>query len=83
MNKASPAVKKAIIDTIKTQINKNDPPETKQTYFRLLGEGFSEKDVYSYLAQALSYEMYAMMKNGRKYNHANYAKLISRLPHLD
>lgn len=83
MEKASPEVKKALINTVKTQIKENNPPETKQAFMRLLGEGIPEKDVYIYLAQAIAYETYYMMKEKRPFDNENYVKLLAKLPNLD
>jgi hypothetical protein len=83
MEKTSPEVRKSLIKAIKTQLKENNPPEVKQMYIRLLGEDISEKDVYIYLAQALAYEMYAMIKEKRIYDMKNYVKLLARLPNLD
>lgn len=83
MEEASPEVRKALIKAIKIQLKENNPPETKQAYMRLLGQGITEKDVYIYLAQALAYEMFAMMKEKRVHNSKNYAKLLAKLPNLD
>lgn len=80
---ASPEVKKALIKAIKIQLKENNPLETKQAYIRLLGEGITEENVYIYLAQALTYEMFAMMKEKRAYNSENYAKLLAKLPNLN
>lgn len=57
MKKASPKVRKVLLDSIQTQLNENNPPETKMAFMRLLGEGISEEDVYIYLAKALTYEI--------------------------
>lgn len=83
MEKASPEVRKSLIKAIKNQLKENNPPEVKQTYVRLLGEGISEKDVYIFLAQALVYEMYTMMKEQRAYDMKNYVKLLAKLPNLE
>ncbi len=83
MQRANPEIKKGLIKAIKTQIKENNPPETKKTFLRLLGEGILEKDVYIYLAQALAYEMYSMMKERRPYDNESYIKFLSKLPHLD
>ena len=83
MEKASPKVKKALMNAIKFQLKENNPPETKQAYMRLLGEGISEENVYIYLVQALVYELFAMMKEKRNHDSVNYAKLLAKLPNLD
>jgi hypothetical protein len=83
MEKASPELKKTFIEVIKNQLATSNPPETKQAYMRLLGEGISEEDVYIYLAQALACELFAMTKNKRPYDNVNYASLLAKLPNLD
>lgn len=82
MEKASPKVKKELIKAIKIQLKENNPPETKQAYQRLLDEGIPEEDVYIYLAQALAYEVFAMMKEKRPHDSKNYAQLLAKLPKL-
>lgn len=83
MKKASSSVRKALINAVKFQVKENNPPETKQAYMRLLGEGISEKDVYIYLAQALSYDLFAMMRDTKSHDSKNYANLLAKLPNLD
>ena len=83
MEKASPEVRKALIKAIKIQLKENNPPQTKQAYMRLLGEGMPEEDVYIYLAQAFVYEIFVMMKEKRAYDSENYARLLAKLPNLD
>lgn len=80
MKNTSPAARKALIDAAKTQVKENNPPEAKQAYLRLLGEGILEEDVYIYLAQALASEMFIMMKEGKPYNKERYIKRLAKLP---
>lgn len=82
MEKASPEVRKALIKSVKNQLKENNPPEARQTYMRLLGEGISEKNVYIYVAQALTCELFAMMREKRTYSRENHAKLLAKLPNL-
>ena len=82
MRKASPEVKRVILEAVKDQIESNNPPATKQTYERLLSENITEEDAYIYLGQALISEMFVMMKEKRQYDEDNYVKLLSQLPHL-
>ena len=80
MKKASPEVKKGLIEAIKTQIKDNNPPETNQAYLRLLGQGILEDDVYFYLAHALACEMFDMMKERKPYDQERYIKRLAKLP---
>jgi hypothetical protein len=83
MKQASPELRNSLIEAIKFQLEENNPPETKQAFIRLLGQGISEQDAYIYLAQALTYEMFAMMKEKRTHDRDNYAKLLANLPNLN
>ena len=80
--KASPEVKKVILGAVRIQIEENNPPETKQTYERLLGEGISPENVCIYLGQALISEMYYMMREKRLFDRDNFVKLLAKLPNL-
>lgn len=71
---------KALIEAVKNQIKDTDPPETQQTYQRLLDQGILEEDVYIYLARALAGEIDDMMREGRSYNKERYVKRLARLP---
>jgi hypothetical protein len=51
MKHASPEAREALIEAVKTQVKENNPPEAKQTFLRLLGEGILEEDVYIYLRE--------------------------------
>lgn len=82
-SKSSSVVRKVLIEAIKTQIEDNTPPETKETYDRLLRQGITEEDAYMYLAQALSTEMYHMMKVKREYSRESYVKRLAKLPDID
>ena len=79
----SSAAKKALISTVKNQVKNNEPPETRLTYFRLLGLGIENKVVYLMLAQALAYEMFQMRKEERDFDPNNYVKLLNKLPFED
>lgn len=81
MKKASPEVKKALVDAVKKQVKDNNPPAAKQAYLRLLGEGILEEDVYVYLARALACEMFVMMKERQPYDQERYSKRLSKLPY--
>ena len=81
--RASPELQEHLFQAIRTQIETNTPPQTKQTYDRLLGEGIADKDAHVHLIRALVYELFVMMKEERPFNEENYAKLLDRLPNLD
>jgi peroxiredoxin family protein len=70
----------AFLAAIETQIRSNDPPETKQTLDRLMKEGFSREESMKYIACALIGELFGILKNESKYDHARYVANLKRLP---
>ena len=72
----------AILDAIKNQIRDLNPPETKQTYDRLVAEGHSSDEAMRLLGCALASELFAMMKQEQPYNQARYVEYLHRLPRL-
>ncbi len=73
-------LKEAILEVVRTQLRKNDPPETKQTLERLRGEGFSEKEALKLIGYAAATEVFAVMKEGRPYNEKKYLAALQALP---
>jgi len=65
---------------VRNQIKQNDPPETKQTYDRLIKEGYSKDEVMRQLAVVVAVEMFDVMKNKEPYNQERYIKRLNDLP---
>ena len=72
----------AIMEVVDNQIRDLDPPETKQTYERLLSEGISEQEAKSYIAGVVASEIFEILKNGKSFDRARYIKALSELPKL-
>ena len=74
--------KAAIFEAIDNQLRDLTPPETKQTFDRLLAEGHSSTEAKRLLACALAAEFFAMMKAKQPYDQARYIESLHRLPKL-
>ncbi len=70
----------AIIQVVETQIDTNDPPETKQTYERLISEGFSEKISKELLGTVVIAEVFGVMKDGKPFDIDRYVTALNKLP---
>ncbi len=70
----------AIIQVVETQIETNDPPETKQTYERLISEGFSEKVSKELLGTVVIAEVFGVMKDGKPFDIGRYVTALNKLP---
>ncbi|MEI6310360.1 MAG: hypothetical protein WCP58_12055 [bacterium] len=80
MKKADPKFKTAILEVVNTQLKSGDPPETRQTLNRLIGEGISEEAAKIYIGQAIVVEIFNILKHGEVFNRGRYRKNLSRLP---
>jgi hypothetical protein len=70
----------AIIQVVETQIDSNDPPETKQTFERLISEGFSEKVAKELLGTVVIAEVFGVMKDGKPFDIERYVNALNKLP---
>ena len=80
MEEGNPYLKAAFLETVENQLADNDPPETQETLDRLMGQGLSEDDAKLYIAQAISVEVFDVMKNQNEFNERRYVKNLKRLP---
>lgn len=80
MKKAKTILKASILEVVNNQLKSGDPPETRQTFNRLIGEGISEKDAKIYIGQAVTIEIFNVMKHGETFNLVRYCNNLSRLP---
>jgi hypothetical protein len=80
MKKADPILKESILEVVNDQLKSGDPPETKLTFNRLIGEGISEEDAKIYIGQAVAVEIFNVMKHGETFNLVRYCNNLLRLP---
>jgi hypothetical protein len=78
--KYNPRLKSAILQVVENQINSNDPPETKQTFNRLVSEGFSNKDAKELIGTVVVAEVFDVMKEGKPFNIERYVNALNKLP---
>ena len=76
------ALRSVIFQLINNQIRDGNPPETKQTYDRLLAEGYPEEEVMKYIGFVVSSEVFSVLKEGKTYNEERYVAALRALPRL-
>ena len=76
----NPHLKAAFLEAAENQLRDNDPPETRQTFERLLKEGFNEQDAKILIASAIAAESYAVLKTETAFNRDRFARNLGRLP---
>ena len=80
MDEMNPQLGEEMKNVVRNQIRQNDPPETKQTYDRLIQEGFPEDEVIRKLAVVVAAEIYDVMKSQKPFNQERYIKRLDKLP---
>ena len=78
----SETLRRTILEAVDNQLREDDPPETRQTLERLMAEGHSREEAITLIGQALSVEIYEVMKSGLPYNQERYLMALGSLPNL-
>ena len=81
-DQASPQLTAAIMEAVNNQLRDSNPPETKETYDRLVASGISNKEARQLIAIALSTEMFEMLKHKKDYSQQRYIASLRKLPKL-
>jgi len=72
----------AIMEVANNQINDNNPPETRQTLDRLIGEGHTEEDAKQLIGCVVVAEIFEVMKQGRAFDEPKFVAALEALPKL-
>jgi hypothetical protein len=80
--KANLYLQAAILEVVENQLRENDPPETKRTYERLLGEGHSSEEAKRLIGCVVVGEMFDILKRQEPFNHARFVAALDKLPEL-
>jgi len=78
----NPYLKSAILEIVDNQLQANDPPETRQTFDRLISEGYSEKEAKKLIGCAVTSEIFDVLKKQQPFNPERFAKVLHNLPKL-
>jgi len=75
-------VRNAILDTVKNQIRDRTPPETKETFDRLVAEGLSPAEARRLIGCVVAGEIFDVLQENQPYNEERYIKALRKLPEL-
>ena len=78
--KQNEILRQEIFQIIENQIRDNNPPQTKQTYQRLLKMGYSEMDAKKYIGQCVAIELFNIMKHKQPFDQKRYVENLNKLP---
>lgn len=75
-------LKSAILEVVDNQLEANDPPETRQTFDRLISEGYSEKEAKKLIGCVVTSEIFDVLKRQEPFNPERFAKALHELPKI-
>lgn len=78
----NPKLGAAILEAVDNQLRDLNPPETKETYDRLMASGISDTEARRLIGVALSSEMFQMLKYKKNYSPERYITSLRKLPQL-
>jgi hypothetical protein len=70
----------AVLSTVDNQIRDKNPPETKQTFERLVKLGYSKTDAKKYIGQCVAIEIFNIMKHHQPFDEKRFIKNLLNLP---
>ena len=82
MYEENPRLRQAIMQVVDNQLREMDPPETKETFDRLVSEGVAEQEVRRLIRCVVATEIFEVLKRDEPYNHARFVKALHKLPNL-
>ena len=82
MSASSKGAKAAIQEIVDNQLKDNTPPETKETYQRLLNQGFSKAEARELIGAVVSSEIFEVVKEQRQYDQKRFIAALHKLPKM-
>ena len=83
MTEPNPEIARAaIFEIIENQIREGTPPETKDTYDRLISDGHSHEETMKLIGCVVSSEIFDVLKQEQPYNQERYVAALRVLPQL-
>lgn len=80
MKEYNPHLQAAYLEVVDNQLRDNNPPETKETFERLLAEGHSAEDAKLLIAQVVCLETYYILKHEEDINRERFVRNLRMLP---
>ena len=79
---ANPQLGAAILEIVDTQLRDGTPPETRATFDRLIGLGYTPEGARQLLAHVVVREIFRVMSRGESYDAVRFVAALRRLPTL-
>lgn len=78
----NPHLATAILEIVDTQLRDGAPPETRQTFERLVAAGYTPEGARQLLTHVVVHEIFSVMARGERYDQRRFVAALERLPTL-
>jgi hypothetical protein len=75
-------VQELLLEAVENQLREGNPPETAETYTRLLAEGHPDREARLLIGTIILVEMNRMARANEFFNHERFVSALRRLPEL-
>ena len=72
----------AALEAVENQLRADDPPETGETFDRLMEEGHSDAEAKRLIAAVVLTELVDILRTNTPFNRARFVESLDRLPAL-
>ena len=69
-----------IFRIVENQLKADKPEETRRTYKRLIGNGYSEVEAKQLIGQCVAVEIFSVLKEQKPFNERRYVENLNQLP---
>jgi hypothetical protein len=78
----NPQLAAAMLEIVDAQLRDGTPPETRQTFDRLVAAGYTPEGARQLLAHVVVREIFTVMTRGERYDQTRFVAALQRLPSL-
>lgn len=75
-------LRETIFEIIRSQLRENNPPATKETFDRLVNDGYSNDEARRLIGCVVTKEVLDVWKTKEPYNEDRYVRALQKLPEL-
>ena len=79
-SETNPHLQAAIMEVVDNQLRSNDPPQTQQTFKRLVEAGHAENEAKRLIACVVFAEIFDVLKRQQPFNLDHFVKGLDKLP---
>ena len=76
----NPELGEAILEVVENQIRDNDPPDTRRTIDRLMGEGYTDDEARRLVSTAVTVEIFHISRDREPFNRDRFLWNLAHLP---